>query len=221
MTQTEVGTPATDRGIASSTLQPQPGAAVAAAADERPDRATLIDAYFRQVATEDQPRSPRDVLSIIDRHWRVGQHRAPGEVKIRVFNPPAAPDGAAGWSDTRTVIDIVNDDMPFLVESVIGTLTSANLTVHRVLHPILISQRDAAGELLEITGESGLGVESPFTVRESWMHVLIDRLSDAERAEAIEDVLRQALADVRAVVHDGGALTGAGTTNSSPPMRAT
>ena len=55
--------------------------------------------------------------------------------------------------------------MPFLVESVIGTLTSAKLTVHRVLHPILISQRDADGELLEITGESGLGVESPFTVR--------------------------------------------------------
>ncbi len=209
MTQTEVGTSATERGIASSTLQPQPGAAVAAAAAERPDRATLIDAYFRQVATEDQPRSPRDVLSIIDRHWRVGQHRGPGEVKIRAFNPPAAPDGAAGWSDTRTVIDIVNDDMPFLVESVIGMLTSANLTVHRVLHPILISQRDAAGELVEITGESGLGVESPFTVRESWMHVLIDRLSDAERAEAIEDVLRHALADVRAVVHDGGALTGA------------
>ena len=75
MTQTEVSTPATERGIASSTLQPQPGAAVAAAAAERPDRATLIDAYFRQVATEDQPRSPRDVLSIIDRHWRVGQHR--------------------------------------------------------------------------------------------------------------------------------------------------
>ncbi len=209
MTQTELTTPAVEMGIASSTLQPQPGAAVAAAAAERPDRATLIDAYFRQVPTEDQPRSPRDVLSIIDRHWRVGQHRGAGEVKIRAFNPPTAPAGASGWTDTRTVIDIVNDDMPFLVESVIAALSGVNLTVHRVLHPILISRRDSAGELLEVTGESGLGVESPFTVRESWMHVLIDRLSDAERAEAVEDVLRQALADVRAVVGDGGALTGA------------
>ena len=103
-----------------------------------------------------------DVLSIIDGHWRVGQHVGPGEVKIRVFNPRRRDDryGAAGWSDTRTVIDIVNDDMPFLVESVIGTLTSANVTVHRVLHPILISQRDADGELLEIDRRVRPGAES-------------------------------------------------------------
>ena len=41
------------------------------------------------------------------------------------------------------------------------------------------------------------------------MHILIDRLSDAERAETIEDTLRHALDNVRAVVGDGGALTGA------------
>src|SRR4029077_18015029 len=45
--------------------------------------------------------------------------------------------------------------------------------------------------------------------RESWMHVLIDRLSDAERAETIEDTLRHSLDNVRAVVGDSGALTGA------------
>ena len=44
------------------------------------------------------------------------------------------------------------------------------------------------------------------------MHVLIDRLSDAERAETIEDTLRHSLDTVRAVVGDGGALTGAAAT---------
>ena len=104
----------------------------------------MIEAYFRHVPAEDQPKTAEDVLGIVDGHWRVGQHRRPGEVKIRVFNPrrPAS-EGAVGWTDTKTVIDIVTDDMPSLVDSVIGALTMQNVTVHRVLHPILISRRDA------------------------------------------------------------------------------
>ena len=67
--------------------------------------------------------------------------------------------------------------------------------------------------LLEVTGESGWSAESSLDrSRESWMHMLIDRLSDAERAEAIEDELRHALDDVRAVVGDAGALTAAAAT---------
>jgi len=96
-------------------------------------------------------------------------------------------------------------------------LTSAKLTVHRVLHPILISQRDAAGDLLEITASrvSASSRLSPSGI----LDACADRpLSDAERAEAIEEVLRQALADVRAVVHDGGALTGAAPRSRPTPQ---
>ncbi len=190
-----------------------PESAVGRAVAMRPDRASMIDAYFRHVPPEDQPKTAQDVLGIVEGHWRVGQTRQPGEVRIRVFNPaPTAGEGSPGWTDTKTVIDIVTDDMPSLVDSVIGALTIQNVTVHRVLHPILISRRGADGALVEVAGESGRAAESPSTFRESWMHVLIDRLSDAERAETIEDCLRQALADVRAVVGDGGALTGAAAT---------
>ena len=73
--------------------------------------------------------------------------------------------------------------------------------------------------LLEVAGESGRPAESAFTLRESWMHILIDRLSDAERAEAIEDELRQALDYVRAVVGDGGALTAAAATAAGRAAR--
>ncbi|MGS0684405.1 NAD-glutamate dehydrogenase [Nakamurella sp. GG22] len=190
-----------------------PESAVGRAVAMRPDRASMIDAYFRHVPPEDQPKSAQDVLGIVDGHWRVGERRQPGEVRIRVFNPAPSPsEGSQGWTDTKTVINIVTDDMPSLVDSVIGALTIKNVTVHRVLHPILISRRGPDGVLQEVAGESGRAAESASTFRESWMHVLIDRLSDAERAETIEDSLRQALADVRAVVGDGGALTGAAAT---------
>ena len=99
--------------------------------------------------------------------------------------------------------------MPSLVDSVIGALTMQNVTVHRVLHPILLGCRDAGGELLKVAEDSGRAPEHGFNFRESWMHILIDRLSDAERAETIEDALRHALDNVRSVVGDSGALTGA------------
>ncbi len=173
----------------------------------------MIEAYFRHVPAEDQCETAEDVLSIVNGHWRVGARRLPGEVKLRVFNPPnSSGESGPGWTDTKTVLDIVTDDMPSLVDAVIGSLSMHDLTVHRVLHPILISRRDHDGTLLEVAGESGRVAESTSTFRESWMHILIDRLSDAERAENIEDSVRAALQDVRAVAGDGGELTGAAAT---------
>ena len=70
----------------------QQESAVTRAAELRPDRASMINAYFHHVPAEDQPKTAEDVLRIVDGHWRVGQHLLPGEVKIRVFNP--APSGS-------------------------------------------------------------------------------------------------------------------------------
>ena len=183
-------------------------ACVTDAMARRADRAALIEAYFRQLPSEDQPRSAADVLGIIDEHWRVGQNRSPGQVNIRVFNPPVNADGA-GWTDTTTtVVDIVNDDMPYLVGSVIGALSAAGVTVHRMLHPILAVDRAADGDLVNAAGGQAHDPTAPGAVLESWMHVLIDRVSGDDRARLIEDAVRRALSQVRAVVADGAALTG-------------
>jgi glutamate dehydrogenase len=192
-----------------------PSSAVGRAMTQRPDRASMIEAYFRHVPVEDQPKTPEVVLAIVEGHWRVGERRRQGEARMRVFNP-AHPTGAvdtagSGWADTKTVINIVTDDMPSLVESVIGALTTQNVIVHRVLHPILVACRDG-GDLVTLVDESARPDENLLNLRESWMHILIDRLSDAERAEAIEDSLRLALESVRAVVGDSGALTAAAAT---------
>jgi len=179
------------------------------AARLRPDAERLITAYFAHVPVEDRPRSPQDVVSIVESHRRVGERRKPGTAAIRIFNPTAAADTSNAWSATSTVIDIVNDDMPYVVESVVSAITAAGVTVHRVLHPILAVRRDEGGRLVEVTGESRRGVDARDTLAESWVHVLIDRLSDAERAETIEASLHTALESVRAVVTDSGALIGA------------
>ena len=120
-----------------SAVGPGGGAATGPGLDDR----GLLPARAGGGSAEDRPRTSSASSTATGGSV---QHRRPGEVKIRVFNPaPSAGEGAVGWTDTKTVIDIVTDDMPSLVDSVIGALTMQNVTVHRVLHPILISRRDA------------------------------------------------------------------------------
>ena len=182
-----------------------------AARSSRPDLADLLDAYYRHVPEGDRPRRADDVISVVEQHLRVARERRPGTAKLRLFNH----SDSVGWASTSTVIDIVNDDMPYLVDSIIGALSGAGVTAYRVLHPILAVERDASGRLLRVIGEARPGADPVGCLRESWVHVLIDRLTDAERAEAIEAALQDTLSRVGALVADNAAIIGAAAVASS------
>src|SRR6185312_13923206 len=76
--------------------------------------------------------------------WNHGQKRTPNVAKVRVFNPRA---DEHGWRSGHTVVEIVNDDMPFLVDSVTAELNRHDLTVHLVIHPVVKVARDATGAI--------------------------------------------------------------------------
>ncbi len=170
----------------------------------------MIEEYFRHLPEEDLPTSADEAGAIVDTHIRLGRHRRAGTSKVRVFNPRTRSED----SQNVTVVDIVNDDMPHLVDAVVGALSEAGVRVFRVQHPILLVLRDAGGELLDVRGGTHTiggrkNSAAQDCIKESWMHVLIDRLSDAERAEAIEQRIIDALDDVRAIAEDAIAMTAA------------
>ena len=178
------------------------------------DVEALIAAYFRHIADEDVvERSEVDVYGALTSHYKFAASRPQGTATIRVFNPSIA---STGWSAAgHTVVEIVTDDMPFLVDSMTMTLNELDHNVHVALHPLFEVRRDLAGELrdIEISGvdlaesadnaaeghidESGLE-----TIRESWMHLEIDRVSDPAELTAIEEALHKVLRDVRDAVED-------------------
>ena len=125
--------------------------------------------------------------------WRFGETRRPGTAKIRVYNPVISDDG---WTSSHTVVEIVNDDMPFLVDSVTAELNRQQLAVHLVIHPIMDVERDADGRLVD-TGEGT-------RLRESFMHVQVDEQMAPDRLAAIRGGLERVLGDVRAAVEDWG-----------------
>src|SRR5204863_364439 len=70
-------------------------------------------------------------------HWNFARKRDPGSVRIRVFNPTLEEHG---WQSTHTIIEIVNDDMPFLVDSVTMEVNCHGLTMHVIMHPIVVDE---------------------------------------------------------------------------------
>lgn len=93
-------------------------------------------------------------------------------------------------------IQLVTDDMPLLVESVLALLSRLDVTVETLDHPVFVVRRTTAGDLQELSSNGASGPS------ESWMHVRLRRPLDEPTAEEIERGLRRVLADVRQVAAD-------------------
>ncbi len=167
--------------------------------------ARVIRKFYAHVPPEDMlTRTPEDLCGAAASLWDFAQQRRPGTVKLRILNPRTAEHG---WHSNRTVVEIVNDDMPFLVDSVTAALNSIDLVVHLVIHPILRVRRDAKGQIVALLdGDNGPGGENSVdgapVLRESVMHVEISEQSDKQRRKAIEALLLATLGDVRHAVAD-------------------
>ncbi|MFU8832917.1 MAG: hypothetical protein ACNA7J_12305, partial [Wenzhouxiangella sp.] len=73
------------------------------------------------------------------------QQRRRHEVKIRTVNPERERDG---WESSHTILEIINDDMPFLVDSVVLVLSELGLSAHLIIHPVMRVRRDEGGNWL-------------------------------------------------------------------------
>ena len=167
-----------------------------------PQRAAIEDfatRYFRDVDAEDlDERQPADLYGAALSHWNFARKRDPGHARIRVFNPSLEEHG---WQSTHTIIEIVNDDMPFLVDSVTMEVNRHGLTMHLIIHPIVAVVRGSDGTLASLAAEDEQGAR-----RESFIHVEVDRVTESTRLEALAADIARVLDDVRAAVDDWQAM---------------
>jgi glutamate dehydrogenase len=163
-------------------------------ATQRATAERFVAEFYEHVPPADiAERSPRDLWGAALSLWRFAERRRPDQAKIRVYNPEPVTDG---WSSPHTIVEIVNDDMPFLVDSVSSAINATGRVVHLVIHPILTVARDPKGRLGELCGSGATGL------RESWMQIEITRQSDPDDLARLTQTLSGVLADVRAAVED-------------------
>jgi len=174
-------------------------AAAAAQSDNSDQAAHFARRLFERVADRDLAAAPVEqragaALCLL----AFARRRLPGVAKVRVFNPTAADHG---FESRYTVVQIVNDDMPFLVNSVVAEFTRRDLAVHLLAHPVMGARRDLDGDLLAVGVDAGDRARS-----ESMMYIEIDRQADLLLLDDLAGALGRVLAEVRAAVEDWRAL---------------
>ncbi|HEU4910893.1 MAG TPA: NAD-glutamate dehydrogenase domain-containing protein, partial [Actinomycetes bacterium] len=161
------------------------------------DLSAFLRRYYRHVAAEDLVgRRAEDVLGAALSHRSLAGSRPQGTASVRVSTPP---EGG------HSVVEVVCDDMPFLVDSVTAELSRHDRAIHLVVHPQLVVRRDIAGRLLAVCDASTVaqaGPDCPDAVVESCMHFEIDREADEEERGRLTADLDRVLRDVREAVED-------------------
>ncbi|MCT2547780.1 MULTISPECIES: NAD-glutamate dehydrogenase [Streptomyces] len=192
--------------------------AATGAEQERPGQDVLLSylqRYYLHTAPEDiAGRDPVDVFGAASSHYRLAETRPQGTANVRVHTPTVEENG---WTCSHTVVEVVTDDMPFLVDSVTNELSRQGRGIHVVIHPQVVVRRDVTGKLIEVLAE-GNGIatgpqgrkgaedkknELPHdALVESWIHVEIDRETDRADLQQITADLLRVLSDVRETVED-------------------
>ncbi len=161
----------------------------------------FVRRFFENVAPSDiVSEEPEDLYGAALSLWSFAATRKPKTAKVRVYNPGF---DQHGWHSTHTVIEIVHDDMPFLVDSVSANLNRRGITIHQLIHPVFVVNRSKDGKALSMSGVKGDGNGA---VRESCIHIQIDEQPTEKVRKALELEVRGVLSDVRAAVGDWQAM---------------
>ncbi|MDX5310395.1 MAG: NAD-glutamate dehydrogenase, partial [Rhodococcus sp. (in: high G+C Gram-positive bacteria)] len=146
----------------------------------------LEDSYRRYADTVDAPERA------LAAHLDLGRQRHEAEVLTRVYRP------GDRW-DIGAALQIVTDDMPLLVESVIALLTRLGVAIRELVHPVVSVRRDEDGGLREMVADTT--PPSGF-VTESWIHVQLHPATAEAALDAVGTEIGGVLADVRQVGAD-------------------
>ncbi|HEX3733192.1 MAG TPA: NAD-glutamate dehydrogenase, partial [Mycobacteriales bacterium] len=167
--------------------------------------AAVDSAYWRLVPdSEISGRSGDELGAAVTSHVEFAIRRLPGQPLLRVL-----PDltGAVAENDddalaAPSLIEIVTDDMPFLVDSVSSELARLGVGIRLLIHPQLVVHRDALGALQEVYADTEADDATPDQLVESWMHIEIDRQTDPKAIAELQENLRRVLTDVAEAVED-------------------
>ena len=162
----------------------------------------FIATYFEHAdQAELRQRGVTNLFSIANAHWRLlNAPRAANTARVRVFNPTLEEDG---FTSEHTLVQIVNDNMPFLVDSVTMAINRTGRTVHWMIHPLMCASRDGNAQITHIASASASG---PAATVESLILVECDRILESAPLLALAQEIERVLGDVRNAVQDWQAM---------------
>ncbi|MCC2111832.1 MAG: NAD-glutamate dehydrogenase, partial [Hyphomicrobiales bacterium] len=163
------------------------------------DAARLCDMMFARAEAEDIIcYEPVELAALARDAFKHAMAHKPGGHTIRIGSSTVSADHRR---DQIMVIEIANDNMPFLVDSVMGELRDLGCTVRLVVHPILTVERNRNGRITRMLTDSAAGTAEKSS-RLSLIHIHIDPVEHDEDRAKIEAAINSLLVTVRTVVDD-------------------
>ncbi|MFT6914619.1 MAG: glutamate dehydrogenase [Motiliproteus sp.] len=157
----------------------------------------LAEQYYAQsIALEIAADPHEDLYGALLCLWHSIQTREPHRPLVQVYNPNIEDHG---WHTTHSVIEILTDDMPFLVTSVCMELSRRDLKIHKMTHPVLQIHRSQTGKLLEILEPDQ---QHPDARGEALMRIEIDQQTDSDALQHLVEAIKQILSDISCAVAD-------------------
>src|SRR5829696_6649299 len=145
----------------------------------------FVEALLGSAPPEDLLRyEARDAAVLSEAAWAFLAERTLEAPQVRIVTPDRAP--SSDQLKQVSVLEIINDDMPFLLDSVLGELSERGIEIRLVAHPIISVERNTAGRLTAFRASLGAG-----TLRESFIHVHMERIEEETRRGTLVQAIEQ------------------------------
>ncbi|MBL4607100.1 MAG: NAD-glutamate dehydrogenase [Pseudomonadales bacterium] len=153
--------------------------------------------YFSSTYLAELLEEPiEDIYGEVISTWQFVQKLENKKPKVRILNPTIESDG---WQTTHTVIEVLAEDMPFIVDSVRMAVNRKNITIHSVINTVFSVERDEKGFLTS----TELRASASTTGRqEAVLHIEIDRQSNEKKRAQLRDEISEILDELQLLVND-------------------
>lgn len=156
----------------------------------------FVDVYLHSIALDEISGRPlQELYAILLAHFRFIQVRKKDEIKLKIYNPTLKQDG---YASSHTVIELVQDDMPFIVDSLVMELNRQGISIHFIAHTGGIwVERSKEGRLEEFTNNP-----QELLIPEANVFIVIDCQHEEAMLQSLHDMLMSILLDIGLVVDD-------------------
>lgn len=157
----------------------------------------FVRLFYETVSLDDMQTIGQDnLIPAAYSAWNFAESHKTGSIKINVYNPDPIKDK---WATPFTVIEILNNDRPFLVDSVLGEISALGHKVHVLIHPLYVAERTKAGKRTDLKGLNSKTVDGNV---ESFIQIHVEAILSADERKALKENLMLVLEDTRLAVID-------------------
>ena len=156
----------------------------------------FLKSFYKHISLEDLLQNDIENLrGAAIQQYQQAKQRRPTSPKVRIYNPQFEKHG---WQSVHTIVEIITDDKPFLINSISMLLNQRHLTIHMIVHPIISVERTQSGGLVQLANDN----DGNHSLNESFIQIQIDRQTDVSITDEIRDHILTVINDVDKINRD-------------------